>query len=207
MQDRYPQAVIQNGLTDAWKKGPVSFEACWVMSKWKDEGWSIDYIIEQSLKWHISTFNAKSSYVPLEWKPAVDGWLKRMGYRFVLRKFSYPATVAPNSPLAFQSWWENKGVAPCYKKYPLALRLTGEGRTEVLTTNADIRTWLPGDIVHNDEVTIPDLPAGEYDLSIAMLHPISQTPKIKLAIAGIHDDGWYPLGKITIASEVETAEK
>jgi hypothetical protein len=47
-----------------------------------------------------------------------------MGYRFALRNFSYPEFVSPNGKLSFKLWWENKGVAPCYKKdFFLAIRL------------------------------------------------------------------------------------
>ena len=198
MQDYYPQAIVNFGMRDAWKKAPVSFEACWVMQHWKDLGWSVDYIIDQSLKWHISSFNAKSSPVPAEWGPNVERWLKKMGYRFVLRKFTYPGTVAPGGKLAFTSWWENKGVAPCYRQFPLALRLQGS-RTAVLVTSADIRGWLPGDNLYDDGVLVPgDLPAGDYNMSLALVDPATREPRIRLAIDGRDADGWYALGKIRI---------
>src|ERR1019366_3224534 len=123
MMDYYPEGILNFGMRDAWEKAPVSFEICGVMQGWKNNGYDVDYIIDQSLKWHISSFNAKSSPVPEEWGPQVNRWLNRMGYRFVLRKFTYPASVAPLGKLAFTAWWENKGVAPCYRQYPLALRL------------------------------------------------------------------------------------
>jgi len=199
MFDYYPQAIINFGMQGAWKRAPVTFEACWVMQHWKNQGWDIDYIIDQSLKWHISSFNAKSSVVPEEWWPQVNRWLKRMGYRFVLRKFTYPAEVRPHGKLAFTSWWENKGVAPCYRRYPLALRLKNDRRTEVLETDADIRNWLPGDIVYDDAVFLPaEMPRGEYDLSIALLDPQTRRPKVKLAIEGRDVEGWYRLGTISV---------
>ncbi len=199
MFDYYPQGIINFGMKDAWQKAPVSFEVCWVMQTWKDKGWDIDYIIDQSLKWHISSFNAKSSAVPAEWKPQVDQWLKKMGYRFVLRKFTYPPAVKPQGKITFTSWWENKGVAPCYRQWPLALRLKSAQRTEVFLTDADIRQWLPGDAVYDSAVFVPaNLPSGEYDLAIALLDPQTRTPKVKLAIAGMESDGWYALGKIRV---------
>jgi hypothetical protein len=186
-------------MQDAWKKAPVSFEACWVMQHWKNQGWDIDYIIDQSLKWHISSFNAKSSAVPAEWWPQVNRWLKRMGYRFVLRKFTCPAAVRPHGRLEFTSWWENKGVAPCYRQFPLALRLKNASRAEVLVTGADIRGWLPGDNLYDSAVFLPaDMPPGEYDLDIGLLDPQTRQPKVKLAIAGRLQDGWYRLGKVTV---------
>ena len=199
MQDYYPQGIINFGMQDAWKKAPVSIEVCWVMQHWKDKGWDVDYIIDQSLKWHISSFNGKSSAVPDAWWPSVNRWLKKMGYRFALRKFTYPGTVKPQSKIEFTSWWENKGVAPCYREFPLALRLKSAQRSAVMTTAADIRTWLPGDVVYDDGVFVPaDLAPGEYELAIAIVDPASREPKVKLAIAGMEPDGWYPLGKIEV---------
>jgi hypothetical protein len=199
MNDYYPQAIINFGVKDAWKKAPVTLEVCWVMQHWKDMGWDVDYIIDESLKWHISSFNAKSSPVPKEWWPAVNRWLGKMGYRFVLRKFTYPSVVNPNSKLSFTSWWDNKGVAPCYKKFPLALRLKNGEKAEILLTNADITTWLPGDNLYDDTVLVPaDMPIGEYDLQIGIIDPQSNKPKVKLAISGKQDDGWYYLGEIKI---------
>ncbi|MBI5282945.1 MAG: DUF4832 domain-containing protein [Candidatus Solibacter usitatus] len=199
MFDAYPRDIVNFGLAEAWKKGPVALEACWVMQHWKNQGWDVDYIIEQSLKWHISSFNNKSSAVPEEWRPQVERWLKRMGYRYVLRRFSYPAVVRSGEKLAFTSWWENKGVAPCYRRYPLALRLKGAGGSVVVTTGADIRTWLPGDIVFDDAVTLPaGIRAGEYELAIALVDEGTRAPNVKLAIAGMDGEGWYPLGRIAV---------
>ena len=125
--------------------------------------------------------------------------LEQMGYRFVLRKLTYPSKVTPGSELGFTSWWENKGVAPCYRKFPLALRLTNEKRTELLITDADITTWLPGDNLYDDTVSAPsDMPTGEYDLQIGILDVSSKKPKVKLAISARQPDGWYELGKIKI---------
>ena len=207
MYDYYPQAIINFHMRDAWKKAPVTLEVCWVMQHWKDMGWDIDYIIEESLKWHISSFNGKSSPVPDEWWPQVNRWLKKMGYRFVLRKFTYPSVVRTNGKLAFTSWWENKGVAPCYKPFPLALRLKNDRQSVILTTDADIRTWLPGDNLYDNTVSVPpDLPEGEYDLEIAILDRASNQPKVKLAISGMSLDGWYKLGKIEVQEPREEVE-
>ena len=211
MLDGYPQQIVNLGLRDAWRKAPVSMEVCSVMQTWRDHGFDIDYIIDQSLKWHISSFNAKSSAVPPEWRGKVERWLKRMGYRFALRRFTYPAAVAPQGKLAFTSWWENQGVAPCYRRFPLALRLRGKA-TRVLETGADIRGWLPGDNVYDSAVFVPpDLPEGEYALDLALLDPWGGAPAIRLAIAGRREDGWYELGRIqvtrTYRSEIDGTEQ
>lgn len=199
MRDIYPENIIDYGVRDAWKKAPVSFEVCWVLQHWKNQGWDVDYIVDQSLKWHISSFNAKSSPVPPEWQPQIDRWLKRMGYRFVLRKLTYPSTVHSSGVLAISSWWENKGVAPCYRRFPLALRLAGEQQTQILLTGEDITSWLPGDNLWDEHVAVPaGIPPGDYDLDIALLDSVSRQPRVKLAIEGRKPDGWYRLGKIRV---------
>lgn len=199
MLDLYPQRIIRSGMEDAWKKAPVSFEACWVMQHWKDKGWDIDYIIEQSLKWHVSSFNNKSSPVPEEWEPAVEKWLKKMGYRLALRKFTYPSVIAAGSELSFTSWWENLGVAPCYKRYPLAFRLKNDDACSVIKTEADITGWLPGDSLYDSSVIVPeDTEAGRYELQVGILDKFEDKPKVKLAIEGENTDGWYTLGGIEV---------
>ena len=203
MYRAYPWGIIQKGIKDAWEKAPVSLEICGTMTRWKEEqGYTkeqVDYIIDETLKWHISSFNAKSSAVPPEWQPHVDRWLKKMGYRFVLRNFAFPEYVKPNEKFLFKSWWENKGVAPCYKKFQLAIRLKGKKRTQVLLTKADITTWLPGDTIYDDSVFIPfDMPVGEYEFQVGIVDDQTKTPKVKLAIEGRDKDGWYTISKIEV---------
>jgi hypothetical protein len=203
MYDRYPQGLINWGMKDAWEKAPVSFEICHVLKQWKEvRGYSIDdvnYIIDESLKWHISSFNAKSSSVPEEWKPLIDRWLKKMGYRFVLRSFSYPEYAAPGEKVAFMSWWDNRGVAPIYKKFLLAIRFTNEKRSKVFVTDADIKSWLPGDNLYNDAIFVPwDMPSGIYQLQIGIVDRQSHEPKVNLAIEGRDTEGWYSIGEIEI---------
>jgi hypothetical protein len=210
MYDAYPQGIINFGMKDAWKKAPVSLEVCGTIKSWKGkrdsceycQGYSIEqvnYIIDETLKWHISSFNAKSSGVPEEWRPLIDRWLRKMGYRFVLRSFSYPEFVTPGEGLNFKSWWDNKGVAPIYKKFLLAIRLTNDKRSEVIITDADINSWFPGDNLYDDAIFVPrDMPAGIYQLQIGIVDRQSHEPKVNLAIKGRDTDGWYPVGKIEI---------
>ena len=203
MYDYYPQGIINFGMKDAWKKAPVSLEICGTFLRWKDtEGYNredVKYIFNQSLKWHISSFNAKSSPVPEEWSDLVNDWLKKMGYRFVLRRFSYPESIAPNEKLSFTSWWENKGVAPCYKKFLLAIRLKKQNTKEVMITDADITEWMPGDNLYDNSIFIPpDMPAGEYQIQIAIVDQQSHKPKVMLAIDGRDAEGWYNLGIINV---------
>jgi len=210
MYDRYPQGIINFGMKDAWKKAPISLEVCGTIKSWKGkrdsckycQGYNIDqvkYIIDETLKWHISSFNGKSSGVPEEWRPLIDEWLKKMGYRFVLRSFSFPEFVSPGGRINIKSWWVNKGVAPIYKKYLLAVRLTNGKRTEVIITDADVNSWFPGDNIYDDAVFVPyGMPAGIYQFQIGIVDPQTHKPKVNLAIEGKDTEGWYTMGKLEI---------
>jgi hypothetical protein len=203
MYDFYPQAIIEYGTKDAWKTAPISLEICGTFLRWRDDEKytkeQVKYIFDQSLKWHISSFNAKSSPVPPEWQPLVNEWLNKMGYRFVLRRFTYPHTVKRNTRLNFESWWENKGVAPCYQQFPLAIRLKSQKENRTFVTSANIRNWLPGDNLYNDAIFIPtEMKPGTYEFQLALLDPITHEPKVALAIDGKDKDGWYAMGRIVI---------
>ena len=203
MTDIYPKDIVKSGMGEAWKKAPVTMEICYTFLQWleklKYDEKTVNYIFGEALKWHISSFNAKSSGVPKVWSPLVDTWLNKMGYRFVLRRFEYPSIVIRQCRLSFTSLWENIGVAPIYKEYKFALRLKNSQRTLILPTNASLQTWLPGDIVHDETLFVPlDIPVGKYQLEIAIVSPVSFEPRIKLAISGVNNDGWYPMGDILV---------
>jgi len=211
MQDHYPREIIKMGMADAWKKTPITFEICWTLMHWFEQfKWDeeiVSYIFEEALQLHISSFNAKSSPVPEVWSPLVDKWLNRMGYRFVVRQFLYPSYVCRQGQLSFTSLWENIGVAPIYKDYQLAVRLRNAQKTIILPVNANIREWLPGDIVCDDKLYVPyDAPLGKYQLELAIVAPVSYEPRVKLAIDGKTDDGWYSIGEIEV-KETEMKDK
>ena len=197
MIDGYPRGVLEAGVSEAWRHSPVAFEACWTMEYWKQQSWNIDQIIQQSLKWHVSTFNNKSSRVPAEWSGKVDEWLKTMGYRLVPRKVTLPKVVRAGDRFDVQSLWENKGAAPCYGPYVFALRLDGGG--PLLLTKGDVRKWLPGDSLHDETLVLPEgTRPGTYTVSLAIVDPATKTPRVQLGIEGRRADGWYPMGQMQV---------
>jgi len=199
MYDAYPEGIIYGGAADAWKTAPVAFEVCWVMGHWHDQNWDTGYIFDEAVKWHMSYFNTKSSPVAEDQWPAVYRCLKRMGYRYALRKFAAAPVVRRGAMMRFSTWWENRGCAPIYRRYDLALQFKSAGATATVTTDADITKWLPGDVVYDDGVRVPnDLPAGKYTLRVGIVPAGSAEPRIQLAQEGRAADGWYDLGEIEI---------
>jgi len=199
MEDLYPIELSKAGALDAWKKAPVVFESCWTMQYWAQQGWDIQAIFDRALQYHASVFNNKSSVVPKEHWGLVNDFLRKMGYRFVLRRIQWPDEAKAGSLVKLETLWENTGVAPVYLPYRLVYQLKNEGNTFEHASTADVRSWLPGYSLIVESIPLPaDLPAGSYQMRVALLDPATNQPAIRLAIAGRDPDGWYALGSFQI---------
>jgi hypothetical protein len=199
MLDVYPQQTVRAGVQEVWRRRPVSFETCWVPSYWQQRGWDVHYILDQALRWHVTSLNPKSAAIPPEWRVAFDDFQKKMGYRFILRRLEYPRAVRPGQAMMVHMWWHNAGVAPVYRHYELALGIASRVRRTQVPVPVDLRTWLPGDAVFDGPLTVPgDLAPGDYRVQAAMLDPRTHAPAIRLAIEGRLADGWYDLGEVTV---------
>ena len=194
-----PAATGSRGSPDVWKRYPVSLETCGTPLYWKEQDYDIDYIIEQALRWHVSSINIKSSAIPEEWKPKFTELQKKMGYRLILRRFELPEVIEAGKMFPVSMWWLNKGVAPVYGEYELALELRSARGSARIRTSANIRKWLPGDAVYDDTLYVPEsLAPGKYELRMAIIYPASREPAIQLAIEGRQEDGWYSLGAVEV---------
>jgi hypothetical protein len=199
MLDVYPQQIVRAGIQDVWQRSPVSLETCGTPAEWKRDGFDVDYILAQALRWHVSTVNVKSTPIPPEWKAQFDDFQKKIGYRLILRRFQYPKTVRAGHTMTVHMWWLNAGVAPVYREYGLTVEIKSANGSGVLNVPVDVRKWLPGDAVFDGPLYVPeDLKPGKYSVRLAMLDPRTGKSAITLAIEGRQPDGWYELGEITV---------
>jgi hypothetical protein len=141
----------------------------------------------------------KSSAIPAAWKSDFEDFERKMGYRFALRRAEWRREARVGQSIGLKTWWVNEGVAPIYRPFVLAFRFSSPRHSSVVRTDIDVRKWLPGDAVFNGPLFVPDgLVAGDYELSVALLDPVTLAPAIRLGIEGRQDDGWYRLGEIRI---------
>lgn len=192
MKNFYLQQVEKTDAGDAWKTAPVAFESCWDMRKWKEEGWDIHFIFDYALRLHCSYVNNKSAPIPDGTRPAVEQFLRKLGYRLVLKEIEHAATARAGRPLVVSMIWENAGVAPPYRDYNLAFRLAGPAEM-VLQSKASVKGWLPGATKLTEELPLPaGLAPGRYKLAVGVVDPATGKPAVRLAIPGRTADGWYP---------------
>lgn len=191
----FPEAEKQ--MSEVWKMAPVSFEAYWWLGEWKRRGWDIDEIIELTLKWHISTFNAKSLPIPEEWREKIRYWNSRMGYHFALDYFKMPQKAMPEDKLLFEFCVDNCGVAPIYHARPLRFRLVKGEETYVFDTDIDIRKWLPGKHKIESFIILPkNMAEGCYQVEIGIIGLEEQI--IYWCTDAVRDGGYYVTGKLEV---------
>jgi hypothetical protein len=222
MRVGYPTYIQEAHILDAWKRAPISWEAGWNMRRWVAERWPLRYIFNYALALHGSYFNNKSTTLPAgeNVRPEVERFLRRLGYRLVLKELRHAAQARPGARLELAMKWQNVGSAPCYRPYRVAFRLTGDnGSSRVYVGSTIVSHFLPGSIkVFTDDFfkEPKDLPAGEivsvsdalvvpadtrpgvYTLSVAVVDAVTATPAVRLAIEGRANDGWYPMSQIRV---------
>jgi len=202
MDHLYGPAAENKVIGNAWKRAPVHLEVCYYIQNWYEWGYDIGTILLKALDWHASVINAKASPVPTVWRPRVDEFLKRLGYRIVLRELKHPRETHPGGDVTLVSQWENVGVAPIYHHWPMAYRLRSDSDQTVAqwAGRADPRQWLPGARHEvNDAVVLPrNIMPGIYSLDVGILDGDGGSPHIALAIEGRRPDLWYAISKILI---------
>ncbi len=164
-------------------------------------GGGYDNMWDEALKWGGSAYNPKSGRIPPEQIPSIERFIKRCGYRFEIKRIALPQVIRTDArvlPAAIEL--KNTGVAPPYRDYVPALRLTGNGRSLILRLNAGASQWLPGERVIEQDVQLPGaLAAGNYRVSIGILQPGADRPAIRTANPGVDSDGWYVNDRLTVS--------
>jgi hypothetical protein len=196
MCDAYPKLIPAAGVQDAWKTAPVAWESCWEMRRWVKEDWSLRYIFNYALDMHGSYLNNKSAPLPEgeNVRAEIERFLRRLGYRLVLRQIEHPARIRTGEPLRLAMKWQNTGSAPCYRPYRVAYRLTSENAGEkILVGNVTVEKWMPGHVeTFSDEFIKdpPELPPGPVvDVTDQIVVPANMSAglyRLAIGVVGFH---------------------
>ncbi|MFB3893699.1 MAG: DUF4832 domain-containing protein [Phycisphaerae bacterium] len=198
MRDAYPVSLRECGMEDTWKTAPITFETCWTVPYWFNNGWDIDWIIEQGLKYHPSVFMPKSVYIPEQWMDKIMAFSQRLGYWLHLHQMIIPLEAKAGRKFEVSAVIDNKGVAPIYRPYRFALRFS-QGKTHrVVRLKEDIRSWMPDLTSFAESFTFPaGLTRGEAKVSCGIVNAKDQ-PVVRLAIKATDADGWHPLTSVDV---------
>ena len=218
----YPKRIQAIQDLEAWKNGPIAFEPPAAVSEFVEKDWPLRWIFNYGLAVHGSSFSGKSGRLPDDdhFREELERFLRRLGYRLVLREFQHPKKVKAGGNLELSMKWQNTGSTPCYKPYRVAYRLSNDkGYENVVVGKVTVNKWMPGEIELfteeffkepadlppgevvdvADSIQLPDvMTPGTYMLSIGIVDE-SREPVVQLGIEGRDKDGWYPLSKVTIS--------
>ncbi len=184
-------------IPEVWKKGHVTFESYWWLGEWQRKGWNIDEIIEATLNWHISSFNAKSLPIPFEWKDKIDNWVSKMGYHFVIDEIRHQDTAKPGEKLEIELQIDNVGVAPAYFEIPLYVKLKSPCFEYQFKTDVNITRWIAGKYTESISLDLPEnLSSGEYSIQLALGG--EDYPAAYFATNAEFDGRYYTLSKLFI---------
>lgn len=204
MQDYLPKRIYPL-MADYWKESPISCEAFWYMSEWEHQGWDIDELADQAIRWHISLFNNKYSPIPYKWYPSIQKLLLSMGYRFAIRSFECPLEAQPGESIALFMRMENRGNAPIYNRIPFFVRFKNVNHTAICRTDLDITRWMPGDTLEHFSVAIPrSLTSGTYQVEVRIGTSYPEAPLVRMAMDAVMDDDWYIMTRMDVIEKYLT---
>lgn len=180
---------IDPNLNDrAWRNAIITGEFCggdWGAIQGTTGRFELNFQFIQQTHWSFIG-PAGGAMVPQsdEHRKNLDELHKKLGYRFVLRKVINSNAVDRGTKLNISIEVENKGVAPFYFQWPLAIYLVNSAGSVALQQNSgiDIREWMPGLKVNSTQIDIPaDLPVDNYEIRIAILDPATGDPGVLFA--------------------------
>ncbi|MBD2872975.1 DUF4832 domain-containing protein, partial [Paenibacillus arenilitoris] len=213
-EEEAANAILQSRMPDYWK---TSFSAGEFA-----KGESIPYFENEKVmdtmtlikKSHTSWLGPAS---PASYNRSDDGVQanidliqKKMGYRLLLRSINHVSEVEVGETIQLSSVWENKGVAPFYYDWPVAVAVADPNGNLIessitISNGIDVREWLPGEIEESMELLVPTgIPKGNYSILTAILDPNENKPGVELAIEGKRLDGWYELDQIFVNNDADT---
>ena len=114
-----------------------------------------------------------------------------------LRRLTCPRALSSAGVMPLRLWLMNAGPSPLYGEHRIMLRLQGFGRSFDIRLSADPSIFLKmGDIVYNEMVQLPAMPAGDYTLLLCCLR--GDGNPLRLNIDRQEEEGYYSLGSVTV---------
>ena len=199
-----------------WRDVPVLFE---INDKkgggiygWEQQGNTPEEILEWTLRMSKPSYINLGGTAEASAKACRDmpGFLLSksplLGYRFVLQRISYPASVEAGGKLRLRASWSNRGRAPCYRSYEMEVSLWDEDGQRAAVMYAEPRSptteWQPlEEVTTRVEVEVPrEIAKGTYTVKLRLIRDRSASPAVAVETAtkGEDEKGRFSAGKLNL---------
>jgi len=221
-------------LGDRWKTQPIGGEITWnwgSLAKFKN----FESVVNDSAFRALTLEQIRNLHANhlggITWANFNDPLFKRnaeelqraLGYRFVLKDFSYPQRLDKGKKFTVTFHVTNTGSSPFYYPWPVEIALldpkTHEKKWSQVLKRVDITRWMPGEqwevkrqayriqapVYGVTESLIYDgnLPKGEYIVAINVLDPAGMVPSLRFANQNYFNGGMHPIGYVGISQTID----
>jgi hypothetical protein len=195
----YSMLAVDARLQDRWKTAPIISEWCHSSNTTMAAG------AQQVKDFHVSLVSsgnmpfAYTSMTAPEQVAFLDAVMSS-GYRYAPTKVEVSGVLRPGTVIQVKTDWANQGSAPTYDAWKVVLKLTNGSGSVVATLplGTELRSLQSGTMTGADSVTLPNIPAGTYGVSIAVTDPSAYLAPMYLPLSGRTGDGAYPLGSLVL---------
>lgn len=228
-----PQEIVRGyeemrKLGDRWKTQPIGGEITW---NWGDlarfrgfeevvaDSATRVYVHEQIRNLHCNHLGGITwaDWSDAEFRRNADYLQQAMGYRFVVKEFSYPRAIASGKDFDIDFKVVNTGSSPFYYNWPVEIALLDPATHEkvggTVLEGIDISTWMPGDDWSieadrymqapevydvNKTISLDGIEPGRYILAMAVLDPAGMMPSLRFANENYFEGGYHPMGYVSV---------
>lgn len=224
-------------LGDRWKSQPIGGEITW---NWGDlarfksfedvvaDEKTREYIIGQIRDLHCNHLGGITwaDFTNSKFRRNAEMLQKIMGYRFVIKEFTYSPKVKKEGYLSISFQVENIGSSPFYYNWPVEVALLDPINHHkvwgTILDSVNISEWMPGDNwsmnehryqiapkTYNINQTISlgkAIPKGKYILALAVLDPAGMKPSLRFANENYFEGGYHPIGYIGVDESIDNVK-
>lgn len=231
-EERGYNAMVRRG--DYWRTQPVGGEITWNWGDLYNKGYrSLEdclanaetraKVIEQIRTLHCNHLGGVTwaNFNDPVFQVNASTVQKALGYRFVIKEFSYPTRIEQGKPFEIKLKVTNTGSSPFYYDWPVEVALLNASTHRKVWSatlpDARISQWMPGenwDSANNSyrtpapesEVTATltldeELRPGKYIVSVTILDPAGMLPSLRFAAMNYFTGGRHPMGYVGVGTD------
>ena len=179
-----------SSMPDFWKTAPVGGEFTSSTSMEEMLETNLSQTVELIRESHV-TFLGPNIAVS-KYPEGYETILKNMGYRLWISEAVLSHWFGGTK---LELTWENDGVAPFYKDWPVRVLVTDEeGNTvEEKEVKMELSSILPGETIKTelylDTKKLSELAGKQYHVSVGIVDPMTEKANVRLAMTGKYEDG------------------